>query len=163
MHYSLGFLKVTLGLLRLSAVRMGGVINLSAESLSTPWTPTPRVLCMRAGLWEWVHPVPSRQGIYLLNSQSLSVVGGHRYNILGLGLPPTPPHPSLSPALCPIFQPRLLACATSSQGFGPLTGKLWGIRRVRTEKMKEKEEQVRVVPSKGQPGAASLRIVQRWA
>lgn len=35
--------------------------------------------------------------------------------------------------LCPIFQPRMLACATSSQGFGPLTGRLWGIRRVRTE------------------------------
>lgn len=87
MHYSLGFLKVTLGLLRLSAVRTGGVINLSAENLSNPWTPTPGVLCMRAGLREWVHPVPSRQGIYLLNSQSLSVVGGHCYNVL----PPPPP------------------------------------------------------------------------
>lgn len=39
----------------------------------------------------------------------------------------------LSLALCPIFQPGMLACATSSQGFGPLTGRLWGIRRVRTE------------------------------
>lgn len=33
-----------------------------------------------------------------------------------------------------IFQPAMLACATSSQGFGPLTGKLWGIRRARAEK-----------------------------
>lgn len=96
MHYSLGFLKVTLGLLRLSAVRMGGVINLSAENLSTPWTPTSGVLCMRAGLREWVHPVPSRQGIYLLNSQSLSVVGGHRYNVLGLASP----HPTTTPFSC---------------------------------------------------------------
>lgn len=41
---------------------------------------------------------------------------------------------SPSPILCPIFQPGMLACATSSQGFGPLTGRLWGIRRGRTEK-----------------------------
>lgn len=39
----------------------------------------------------------------------------------------------LSLALCPVFQTGMLACATSSRGFGPLTGRLWGIRRVRTE------------------------------
>lgn len=42
---------------------------------------------MRAGLREWVHSVQSRQGIYSLNSLSLSVFGGHSYNCLGLGLP----------------------------------------------------------------------------
>lgn len=86
----ISILKVTLGLLGLSAVwsgvGMGGIIN-----LYTPWSQTPRVLCMQAGLWEWVHPVPSRQGIYSLNFQSLSVVGGHNNNGLGLS-------PSLSPS-----------------------------------------------------------------
>lgn len=39
----------------------------------------------------------------------------------------------LSLALRPIFQNGILTCATSSQGFGPLTGRLWGIRQVRKE------------------------------
>lgn len=85
----IGVFKSHIGLAWIVRCSNGGVINLSAENLSTPWTPTPRVLCMRAGLREWVHPVPSRQGIYLLNSQSLSVVGGQRCNGLGLGLSPS--------------------------------------------------------------------------
>lgn len=40
--------------------------------------------------------------------------------------------PSISPALCSIFQPETLACATGIRVFGPLTGRLWGIRRART-------------------------------
>lgn len=82
-----------------------------------------------------MHPVPNRQGIYLLNSQSLSALGGHRCNGLGLGLSLPPfPSPSLFSTPRSIFQPAVLACATSSRGFGPLTGKLWGIRRARAEK-----------------------------
>lgn len=39
----------------------------------------------------------------------------------------------LSLPLYSIFQTEMLACAKSSQGFGPLTGRLWGIMRARTE------------------------------
>lgn len=165
MHYSLGFLKVTLGLLGLSAVRTGGVINLSAENLSTPWTPTPRVLCMRAGLREWVHPVPSRQGIYLLNSQSLSVVGGHRCNGLGLGL-----SPSLSLSLSRSLS-HLSAGHVSMRNKQP---RLWPFDRQtvgnktsenrKRWRRKRKRNKSEWCPQRvNRPSAASLRIVQRWA
>ena len=71
---------------------------------------------------------------------------------------------ALSLSLRPIFQPGMLACATSSQGFGPLTCRLWGIRRARTEEDEGERGTSQSGALEGSTrfaGAASLRITQR--
>lgn len=53
----------------------------------------------------------------------------------------------------------MLACATSSQGFGPLTGRLWGIRRVRTE---EDEGERGTSQSGALEGSTRLLVLPHW-
>lgn len=53
----------------------------------------------------------------------------------------------------------MLACATSSQGFGPLTGRLWGIRRVRTE---EDEGEGGTSQSGALEGSSQLLALPHW-
>lgn len=160
MHYSLRLLKVTSGLLGLSAVwSRGGVINHTAEDLSTSWPPTSRVLCMPAGLREWVHSVPSRQGIYSLNLQVcwwLAAIAKMVSTSVCL---------ACSLALCPIFQTGMLACATSSQSLGPFdrqtVGNKTSWKRGRWRRKRTESQWCPRRVSSG-VGAASLRIMQRW-
>lgn len=64
----------------------------------------------------------------------------------------------------------MLACATGNQGFGHLTGRLWGIRRVRTEKDKGERETSKRGALKGSTGtdhienraALSLMSMHGW-
>lgn len=53
----------------------------------------------------------------------------------------------------------MLACATSSQGFGPLTCRLWGIRRVRTE---EGEGERGTSQSSALQGSTRLLVLPHW-
>lgn len=158
----IGILKVTLGLLGLSALEVRwGWGALSISPLTGP-KPLEFYACEPVGESECTLSQVDRAFIH----STFKVCRWSAAIAITLSASVCPPPSPLLPALSPVFQRGVLACATSSQGFGPLTGRLWGIRQVRKKKRwRRKRSKPEQCPQrvKSAAGVASFRIVQHWA